>query len=293
MEKSLQRGVGILDPKFLDRPITEGLLAFVDDSGSPNLHEWYVLAGYVSTPERWNHFSDKWQEVLDEDPKMEMFKGNRVYAKHTVWSSMTEDDRSARLHKFIDVIGECTMRAAYVAVRRADYDEVLRDHLYSEVRSPFYWLFLSMIKSLESCERHSGDTRRLNVIFDRDDVHPEIALNLLKSQYFAMGFSQRLAFVGFGDDESTIPLQAADLLAWQVRHALCNPDKPSPHHDRCLQAPQLPAFGQFLTNDDLEGLRDVMLQNAEQKGLRLVHRRIGGTDRKPIMSWEVERELTE
>lgn len=270
----------------------DGLLAFVDDSGNNQASEWYVLAGYISTPEGWFHFQEKWQAVLDHRPKLEAFKGNRVFAKRRgdPWASMTDDERDARLRAFIRVIGECTMRAYYVAIRSIDFNEILHDQLYSELRSPYYWLFITCLKCMESVERHAGDGRRISCVFDYDEVHPHNAIQFLKDQYRTMGLAGRLGNVGYADDSDTLQLQGADLIAWQVRHALSNPGRESPYFQQCLSAPLGKPSSHVLTREDLISHRDGMIINAKKNGLRIEERRVGGTDRKPIMRFVAVRD---
>ena len=158
-------------PATSPKTYSDGLLAFVDDSGNTERKsEWYVLAGYISTPEGWSHFQEKWQSVLDQPPKLAIFKGNRVFARRRgdPWASMTDEKRDARLRAFIKVIAECTMRAYYVAIRSSDFREILQDQLYSELRSPYYWLFITCLKVMESAERQTGDRRRISCVFDYD-----------------------------------------------------------------------------------------------------------------------------
>ena len=182
------------------------------------------------------------------------------------------------------------MRAYYVAIRSSDFREILQDQLYSELRSPYYWLFITCLKVMESAERQTGDRRRISCVFDYDETHPGNAIQFLKDQYRVMGLAGRLANVGYADDSDTLQLQGADLIAWQVRHALNNPDKDSPYFQACLNAPVGKPFSHVLTREDLIGHRDGMAINATKSGLRIEEQRVGGTDCKPVMRFVVVRD---
>src|SRR4051812_26441335 len=50
------------------------LRAFIDDSRGHSLPKVFVLAGYISTAERWASFSDEWRRALDMSPRIAYFK---------------------------------------------------------------------------------------------------------------------------------------------------------------------------------------------------------------------------
>ena len=45
------------------------LEGYVDDSGSSPDGNVFVLAGYISTAEKWAEFSSEWERICDQDPK--------------------------------------------------------------------------------------------------------------------------------------------------------------------------------------------------------------------------------
>lgn len=266
------------------------LQAFIDDSGNSSASEYYVLAGYLSTPEAWIHFDGKWREVLDEEPKLKLFKATQVDSprESDVWASMSPEHRDARLSRFIKVAGDHTLRAFFVSVRRQDFIDIIPGSVYSDMEEPYLWLFIAFLKMLESIERHHGDDRRIHAIFDRHDRHPRAAGRLFVSMAKHMGLAGRIAKVTFAADSEVLPLQAADLIAWQIRRKLCYPHEPiRKHYAECLQSSTFPPFGWSYTRERLLEYRNVTIENAKLNRLKLVKKEIG-TKRKPKTELVVE-----
>jgi hypothetical protein len=59
------------------------LQGFFDDSGNESSSPIFVLAGFITTNQRWAAFSDEWQLALDEPPRLKYFK--MAEAEHFRW----------------------------------------------------------------------------------------------------------------------------------------------------------------------------------------------------------------
>lgn len=266
------------------------LQAFIDDSGNSSSSEFFVLVGYLSTPEAWTQFASKWREVLNEEPVLKFFKATHVDSPRDsdVWGLMSPAQRDARLSRFIKVAGDHSLRAFFVIVRRQDFVETMIGSVYTEMEEPYHWLFIAFLKMLESLERHHGDLRGIHAVFDRHDKHPQVAGQLYRSMAGHMGLAGRILKVTFADDIDALPLQAADLIAWQVRRRYCYPDESiRKHYSECLEAPILPPFGWAFTRKELEACRDSLIVNAKRNHLRLVKKEVG-TQRNPKTQLVVE-----
>jgi hypothetical protein len=57
------------------RTLVVALQVFVDESESQRGNRVFVMAGAMSTAERWAAFSEEWQRCLDAAPILEVFKG--------------------------------------------------------------------------------------------------------------------------------------------------------------------------------------------------------------------------
>ena len=74
---------GLPSPQRERWPIM-AMQAFIDDSREAG--KVLVLAGYISTAERWSVFSDEWKLRLSMKPEMRSFKMNSIDLKSEVQS---------------------------------------------------------------------------------------------------------------------------------------------------------------------------------------------------------------
>lgn len=197
------------------------LKAFVDDSGSDHTSEWFVLAGYISTLERWDTFDDKWQRVLNEHPRLDCFKASQAESLRPdgQWSGVSKLERDTRIDRFIRVIGETAKQSYSIRLKRKIYEDTIGNDAPKDWRSPYYWLLLGFIKSLESIDRHMGWIESVSVLIQIKRI--KLALANFTDLADTMKYKGRVVGLHFEDDRKFLPLQAADLLAWQVRRKIC------------------------------------------------------------------------
>jgi hypothetical protein len=193
------------------------LKAFIDDSGSAGDSPWFVLAGYVGTVEGWDRFDSLWESALNLPPKVAYFKSNEALHRNGEFRGFTPEERDAKLDALIDVIGTCTERAVCARMRQRDYNEVAKGYIPARFDSPYYLLFPSIIAATVNIERIDGDGQPAEFIFDTDQRFDRLAYEMVPSLMPLRSFHNGIVNVSYRDDRHFLPLQAADLLAWQIR----------------------------------------------------------------------------
>ncbi|HMF74567.1 MAG TPA: DUF3800 domain-containing protein [Bryobacteraceae bacterium] len=72
--------------------------------------------------------------------------------------------------------------------------------------------------------------------------------------------------VHYEDEKRFLPLQAADLLAWQIRRRFCvTTELPRRQFEEAIHSPRLPPFLKALTREDLEIAGKRMDDDAKKK----------------------------
>lgn len=242
--------------------------AFIDDSGSGGDSPWYVLAGYVGTVEAWDSFDGSWLNILDGPPKLEYFKASEAESlrPNGQWAAVTKEQRDARIAAFIDVIGQHAKRAFYVRTRQQDYNDIIKPYVPSEWDNAYFFLFISCIAAAISLEKYAGSGAPIDFVFDNADkkriANPSLRL------YDKFGdlshFSGRITNIHYEDDKIFRPLQAADLLAWQIRRRYCVDGENRPEFELALNAPSELSYDYIVTRDDLERYGEMMDRNARE-----------------------------
>lgn len=208
------------------------LRAFIDDSGSGGDSTWYVLAGYLGTIRGWDSFDSQWTAVLHSHPYVEYFKASEAESlrREGPWAGITKEQRDAKIDALIEVIGRCARRSICVRIKQVDYDQIVKGNVPRKWDSPYFLLFTTVVGAAIMIEGLDGDYDDVDFVFDSDSRHQR-QFGLMLPHLGRMRSTDG-RFVGAirGDEKKLLPLQAADLLAWQTRR-FCEPNRqPSRKH---------------------------------------------------------------
>ena len=191
------------------------LRAFIDDSGSGGESPWFVLAGYLGTIEAWDAFNEPWCAVLDRPPKLDYFKHSEVYGSQ--WAGMSTTERNERVDAFIEVIGNHALRSIYVRLKQQDYDEAIKPYIPPMWQNAYYFLFIGFLSAATMTAKHLGDGNRIEFFFDSNREVEEPSKMLYRQTANLPQFRDLVDNIHYEDEKIFLPLQAADLLAWQIR----------------------------------------------------------------------------
>jgi hypothetical protein len=205
------------------------LQGYADDSGSDGTRLPYVLAGYVLESERWAKFSDEWQDELFKAPSIDYFKMSEANERDGQFSRMSREIVDGKIRQLASVILRHQPRGIFSYMNWQDYRELFLPIFLPEtkltfLRNPYHVLFGAIFDALESYQKSLG-TFPETVDFDFDEQgslgqFPLFLWDAIKMQ----GPRKRRKMLGrtptMLDDKKVMPLQAADMLAWTLRHAL-------------------------------------------------------------------------
>lgn len=266
----IRRMMAGLRHDYFGRVNVHMLKAFVDDSGSGGDSPWFVLAGYIGTVEGWDRFDGEWQKVLDGPPCIEYFKASEAESLRPdgQWAGICKEQRNERIDELIRVIGRCSTRAFYVRTKTQDYNEVIKPYIPPQWDNPYYFLFMGSIAAATSVEKHDGMGEPIEFVFDHGCKKriERPSLSLYGQVAHLPQFKGRVANIHYEDEKLFVPLQAADLLAWQIRRRFCEDrEVPRPQFESALNAPPDREFHHTITREGLERLGVVMDEDGKQQ----------------------------
>jgi hypothetical protein len=194
------------------------LQAFIDDSGKGQ-GDLFVLAGYIAPAQVWaESFVPRWQKLLDLGPphhrRIEVFKMREMLGapEQSSWFYRAiEDSVTAEVSCTINVAG------LHKAYREFPWP-FLFDHAEA-LTNPYYFAFHAIIDKLAQHQHLLKIDEPVDFIFD----------NAAEKKHCVEGWDdikrysrpEVRALMGdtpsFKDDAATLPLQAADMLAYWVR----------------------------------------------------------------------------
>jgi hypothetical protein len=192
--------------------------AYIDDSTEPPI---FVLAGFVARAEEWAKLTIRWQSTLDQPPRLEYFKmkeGNALRGQFTGWTAQQRDKRVA---EFVGIVKDHVLITIYSVVHQRVYRSVMRGELAKQLDNPYWLMYHSIMMTVGRWEKEVGIAEPVDFIFDeqgRQSDQVESVYSILVQHAPPEIRALFGARPVHRDDKKTLPLQAADLLAWHVRH---------------------------------------------------------------------------
>jgi hypothetical protein len=192
-----------LPPRLRGRRLLLVLQAFIDDGGDTDR---FLMAGYVAPIRNWEQFSGEWQKVLEESPRISIFKVKNY--RHL--SEM-------RFHRFISAINHHVSFAVSCAISLKGYENEMKGFLAPRVDNPYFWCFYEIVVSVLAHMKKSGINDQVDFVFDENTIYADRVMEGYRHFRHAMT-NLELNLIGsppiFRNDARFLPIQAADMFAW-------------------------------------------------------------------------------
>ncbi|MFZ0478233.1 MAG: DUF3800 domain-containing protein [Terriglobales bacterium] len=198
--------------------------AYLDESKSDS---WFVLGGLVSTASSWKRFSREWEKVLQE------YKVPYLHMKEFAFSrgpfeGWKESQRRSLLSRLLFLIKS---PREPISSFSCDFEHLVFDEIFppkfQAQQNHYVFALQSCISGITlHCERHTplSQGEHVVLVFDQNAQFSPRALeafNGYKTNPFLSENERGLVgSLSFADDKEVIPLQAADLLAYEINKNL-------------------------------------------------------------------------
>ncbi len=198
------------------------LQAWIDDSGRGNEADSlvFVLAGYAGWVQNFKDLSDDWQTIMREEPALPYLKGKEANALVGHFRGWTAEQRDAKLERLIGSIRRNKLIAFSLAVNYRLFNRIL-GRQKGVFKNPYGIAFAHIATWLLHSAHVKAEREEIEMIFDQGVLAREREIT---DAYIGMkeGIPKDAMdlLVGrprFEDDKRNLPLQAADLFAWNVR----------------------------------------------------------------------------
>jgi hypothetical protein len=201
------------------------LQVHVDDSGSSQSDEVFVLGGLIASVDQWLAFTDAWKASLDRDDlayfkttEARMMEGE--FSRGKGWNRGLIDQK---IDELAAVAAEHAQYSIHVTMRWADFNahvKVATDSsavLGPEWNNPYFICFYTLAARFARFLNDSKMNVDREFIFDEQGAvgkrAAEIVAGLQSNPIISQGFG---GIPSFRNDKKVRPLQAADLYAWNV-----------------------------------------------------------------------------
>lgn len=198
---------------------------FIDDSWSKK-EQIFTLAGYIAPDELWQRdFEPRWRAALAEAPRtLREFK--TADCRHLTdgfkgWARSEADELTQRVISIIadaipkpHIVGMAAALAGHGAAH-PDWSRTWQEYAFDAC---FTW---AMVNFLEVALRvmHPGDS--LTIVLDEKEGFEAIASRRwteIESRIAPLAAGKKVAHPRFASSAETLPLQAADVLAYETAH---------------------------------------------------------------------------
>lgn len=262
-----RRTIIVLDPQ-----------ACIDDSGNEPTKPHFILAGFVAPAKSWASLADEWQAALDEAPKLDYFKMAEAASLHGQFhrrNGWTEAKRDDRLITFTRIIRKNVGIRIHAKIANSDFDKYIKSIPVPKrmllTDSPYALLFQQIILAMAVRADLFGMTTPCDFIFDSQTGFSEEIQSQWPEFKATIAKAKRKdwpTMVGdlpiFRDEKCFLPLQAADLYAWQMRNYFRQNLKLVVPVNRVLgQLVQIPMIERNYEHDEVIRLRTHLLRIGE------------------------------
>lgn len=192
------------------------MTGFFDESGHSSGTEFFALAGFVAEDTDWTTFDRLWRLALAQSgaPYLHMRQfAHRVGA----FRGWIEDQRRRLLAGCVAAINSIPAIAVGAATSVTDF-RALSTEAQSKLRDPFFCCFQEVVRgaAINACFESQG--AGVGMVFSRQDQFSSMARKLWDVMADTVDVKDRMGPLAFEDMRGLPALQAADLLAYELRH---------------------------------------------------------------------------
>jgi hypothetical protein len=215
------------------------LKAFVDDSGSDMQGPVYILAGYVSDVDSWDRFTIDWDRALHEIPAIEYFKMQEAESGKGQFDGWSDHAIESKVRSLIPIICkyaknriECIFWQEHYDVAHAWFlvqiQKQMTPLVFSKVRrifsDPYFLAFCLIMSQYALALEMERSDEIADFVFDTQGKVGNKCVEWWKRMNDIISFERYQKHIPhepvYRDEKLFLPLQAADLLAWQTRRRL-------------------------------------------------------------------------
>jgi hypothetical protein len=189
---------------------------YCDDSGTDKKNRVATVAGYIGKVGRWEDFNKEWQKALNDFHVYQMHRSDleNFGGKFKAWNPTR---RTKFLQRVQPIIRDHITFPIGCAVIKEDYERIIPPDVKKQFSGVYGWCARDCLAAMTNWYQRKGYRNAVRWVFEAgttghgqvDAMFDELYRNpITRQKYFIKGWSF--------EDKSTLPLQSADVLAYEV-----------------------------------------------------------------------------
>jgi hypothetical protein len=182
------------------------ITAYFDESGTHEGSPILVVAGYISTTEKWDRFNGEWDAFLKEDC------GGAAYFHSKDYIGKVADSISDRA---IEIIGRAIECGGGVTMNPQDFEDLTTPPVRKKFGDAYQFCCQAMLETLIELPEVSEMKGRITYVFERGAAHWKKFDTRMHRIEHQAELKEKFRYNGhfFYDKAQAPPLQSSDVLA--------------------------------------------------------------------------------
>jgi len=198
------------------------LQVYLDESGTHGESPAVVVAGYVGEPAEWDQWTSEWERT--KEGRINVFHAVHCNNRSGEFSGWGKSERNAFVEAMLPITPKHIKIGISIGIDMKSYWDAISDrpdlneHFGNPYLACFGWLLQDIAEDIEK----SGIDRGFH-IFHEENQFKEDAIYRHKWIVNNIPGGERCFGLSFAKKSDCIPLQAADILAYETHHKIKNP----------------------------------------------------------------------
>jgi hypothetical protein len=201
------------------------LTAYFDDSGTSDEEPVVAVAGYIGSVALWNIFNKRWRAFLSKHGIKQMHRADleSFYGEFKGWNGPLRTEFVKKAHA---IIRECTFAPLGVAIVKSQFDEAFADGTVAQKFGAYAFCVHGALAAIGEWCKAKNVREPIRIVFEKGSKDQELInrnIRILSETPQEKRHPDAYVIQGWSfDDKSVLPLQAADVVAYELYKVIKN-----------------------------------------------------------------------
>lgn len=226
----------------------------MDESGVHDDSPVLTVGAYVARPGQWRDWTQRWNATKRPIKVYHATDAANLKREFKNWTADERDDLAKRL---LPVIAEANIPGVVVGIHMDEFRKAMagRDDLRTMFGTPYAACFQWVVQIIMNFAHGAMSTERIAFVHEVNDYRHEA----LESFAWVKEHGNPLGTIiglQFADKKDYVPLQAADILAYEGNKRLRDPGRPERRSWTALDPDKSRIFAAYYGRENMAGLID-------------------------------------